>query len=123
MITAKPSLGQTVIYKSKIDNGLGNDVLSPAMIIRTRATTVAQVVDRWSTEPTTVASASDGTVSHETAGRPADFVAELPDDNTVDLIVFGLGKTYREYAVPVGMGRGQWSHPSAYASSVGAWGP
>ena len=29
----------------------------------------------------------------------------------VDLIVDGLGKTYREYAVPMGEGRGQWSWP------------
>ena len=56
-------------------------------------------------------SASDPSVTHETTARPDSFVAELPDDDTVDLIVFGLGRSYREYAVPQGDGRGQWSWP------------
>lgn len=107
----KPTIGRIVIYKSKIDNGPGNDVLSPAIVIRTRDTTVPAVVERWGPEPRTVASASDPTVTHETTGRPANFVAELPDDDTVDLLVFGLGKSYREYAVGKGDGRGQWSWP------------
>ena len=106
-----PTLGRIVIYRSKIDNGPGNDVLSPAMVIRTRATTVQAVVQRWGPEPRTVVSASDATVTHETAARPVSFVAELPDDTTVDLVVFGLGKTYREYAVAEGDGLGQWSWP------------
>jgi len=50
-------------------------------------------------------------VTHETAARPDGVVAELPDD-TVDLLVLGLGQTYREYAVPYGQGRGQWSYPN-----------
>lgn len=107
----KPAIGRVVIYKSKIDNGPGNDVLSPAMVIRTRDTTVQAVVDRWDAQPQTVALASDPSVTHETAGRPDDFVAELPDDQTVDLVVFGLGKTYREYAVSEGDEPGQWSWP------------
>ncbi len=107
----QPTLGRVVIYKSKIDNGPGNDDLSPAMVIRTRDTTVPAVVERWGTEPRTVASASDPTVTHETAGRPDGFVAELPNDQTVDLVVFGLGKTYREYAVSEGDSHGQWSWP------------
>ncbi|MEK8108671.1 hypothetical protein NKG94_34555 [Micromonospora sp. M12] len=107
----KPTLGRIVLYKSKIDNGAGNDVLSPAIVIRTCDTTVAAVTERWGPEPRTVASASDPSVTHETTGRPADFVAELPDDNTVDLLVFGLGKSYREYAVPMGEDRGSWHWP------------
>lgn len=107
----KPTIGRIVIYKSKIDNGPGNDVLSPAMVIRTRDTTIQEVADRWSTEPQTVVSASDPDVTHETAGRPDDFVTELPDDQTVDLVVFGLGKTYREYAVSEGDELGQWFWP------------
>lgn len=107
----QPTIGRIVIYKSKIDNGAGNEVLSPAMIIRTRATTVPAVIDRWGPEPRAVASASDPSVTHETAARPDSMVAELPDDDTVDLAVFGLGKTYREYAVPKGDGLGQWSWP------------
>ena len=108
----KPTIGRVVIYKSKIDNGPGNEVLSPAMVIRTRETTVPAVVERWGTEPRTVVSASDPAVTHETAARPDAFVAELYDDDTVDLIVFGLGKDYREYAVSRGNGLGQWSWPT-----------
>lgn len=107
----KPTIGRIVIYRSKIDNGPGNDVLSPAIITRTRSTTVAEVIDRWGPEPRTVASASDPAVTHETSARPEAAISELPDDETVDLAVFGLGKTYREFAVPFGDGRGQWSWP------------
>lgn len=108
----KPTLGRIVIYKSKIDNGPGNEVLSPAMVIRTRDTTVAAVIERWGPEPRTVTSAADPAVTHETTGKPASVVAELPDDETVDLAVFGLGRTYREYAVARGDGLGQWSWPA-----------
>jgi len=107
----RPTIGRVVIYRSKIDNGRGNDVVSPAMVIRTRDTTVSEVIDRWGPEPQTVASASDPTVTHETAGRPEGLVAELPDDETVDLVVWGLGRTYREYGVSRGDGRGQWQWP------------
>lgn len=107
----KPTIGHIVHYRSKIDNGPGNDVLSPAMVIRTRDTTVQAVIDRWGPEPTTVVSASDSAVTHQTVARPGDVVAELPDDDTVDLVVFGLGKTYREYAVSRGAERGQWDWP------------
>lgn len=104
----KPTIGDDVIYKSKIDNGPGNDVTSPAKVIRTRETTVPEVVDRWGPEPQTVTSASDSSTTHETVPRPEGVLAELPDDDTVDLVVFGLGRTYREYAVPHGDGRGEW---------------
>ncbi len=107
----KPTIGRVVIYRSKIDNGAGNEVLSPAMVIRTRDTTVPAVVERWGAEPRTVTSAADPSVTHETTGRPAGFIAELPNDTTVDLVVFGLGRTYREYAVHQGYGLGQWSWP------------
>lgn len=105
----KPTIGRIVTYRSKIDNGPGNDVLSPAMVIRTRDTTVPAVIDRWGPEPSMVTSASDPSVTHETASRPDGVTAELPDDDTVDLIVFGLGKTYREYSVSQGTGLGEWS--------------
>ena len=107
----KPTIGRIVIYKSKIDNGEGNDVLSPAVILRTRDTTVAAVIEQWGAEPRTVASADDPSVTHQTTGRPDGVVAELPDDNTVDLLVHGLGGDYREYAVSMGNGRGQWAWP------------
>lgn len=107
----RPSIGRVVIYKSKIDNGPGNDVLSPAMVIRTRDTTVRAVLDRWGPEPRTVVSASDPTVTHETTAKPDSVVAELPDDWTVDLVVHGLGRDYREYAVKQGDGRGEWQWP------------
>jgi hypothetical protein len=109
--TMNPTIGRIVIYKSKIDNGPGNDVLSPAIVLRTRATTVPAVIDRWGPEPTTVHSASDPSVTHETAARPTGVLAELPDDTTVDLLVHGLGKDYREYAVTQGDGFGQWQWP------------
>lgn len=110
-MTKLPILGDTVWYRSKIDNGLGNDVVAPARVLRTRSTTVPAVIERWGPEPRTVVTASDPNVTHETTARPAGVLAELPDDTTVDLIVDGLGKTYREYAVPMGEGRGQWSWP------------
>ena len=104
----KPTIGRVVIYTSKIDNGPGNDVRSPAIIIRTRDTTVPEVIDRWGQEPTEVGVPPD---THMTAPRPDALVAELPDDETVDLVVFGLGRTYREYCVPRGDGRGMWQWP------------
>lgn len=107
----KPTIGRVVIYKSKIDNGPGNDVLSPAIVLRTRETTVKDVIERWGPEPQTVVSASDPSVTHETAARPDNVIAELPDDYTVDLLVHGLGKDYREYSVSQGDGHGQWNWP------------
>ena len=108
----KPTIGRIVIYKSKIDNGPGNEVLSPAMVIRTRETTVAAVIERWGPEPATVVSASDPSVTHETTSKPESVVSELPDDETVDLVVFGLGRDYREYAVAHGSGLGEWEWPN-----------
>lgn len=104
----KPTLGRIVLYKSKIDNGPGNDVLSPAMVIRTRETTVLEVLQRWTSG--TQLAAMDGEL-YQVGNRPDGLVEELPDDFTVDLVVFGLGKTYREYAVPHGDRRGQWDWP------------
>jgi hypothetical protein len=100
------NLGSHVLYRSKIDNGEGNDVSSPAIVIRTKSTTLPAVTERWADSPTDV-HAHDGTV-HTTAARPPEFVAELPDDRHVDLVVFGLGKTYREYNVAYGPELGQW---------------
>ena len=82
----QPSVGRIVQYASK--NGDG--IISPAVILRTRATTNLEVIERWKT--------SEDTLSGK--GRPADLVPELPDDFTVDLLVWGLGGDYREYAVP-----------------------
>jgi hypothetical protein len=104
-----PTIGRIVIYKSKIDNGPGNDVLSPAIVIRTRAATVPAVIGRWGPEPALVG-AVDGEIVTISA-KPPTVVNELPDDDTIDLAVFGLGHTYREYAVSKGSGFGQWSWP------------
>lgn len=106
-----PTLGRIVIYTSKIDNGPGNEVKSPAIILRTKSTTVPAVIDRWGPEPRTVSSASNPEVTHETTARPDSVIAELPDDDTVDLLVHGLGKDYREYAVKRGNGLGEWNWP------------
>ena len=54
-----PTIGHIVHYKSKIDNGQLGDVVSPAIVIRTRDTTVPAVIERWGPTPRTVASASD----------------------------------------------------------------
>lgn len=105
----KPTIGRIVIYKSKIDNGPGNDVFSPAIVIRTKSTTVESVVDRWGHDPAKL-TAVDGSV-YETAARPDDFIRDLEDDWTIDIAVFGLGKTYREYHVSYGLGHGQWQWP------------
>lgn len=104
-----PRIGDPVTYRSKIDNGLGNDVFSPAIVLRTRSTCVAAVSRRWGPEPSTVVSAADPNVTHQTTGRPEGVVDVLPDELTVDLLVHGLGKDYREYAVVYGDGLGQWS--------------
>lgn len=107
----KPTIGRIVFYKSKIDNGPGNDVLSPAMVIRTKDTCVEAVSRLWGPEPRTVVSASDPSVTHETTARPEGVVDVLPDDDTVDLLVHGLGRDYREYGVRMGDDRGEWSWP------------
>lgn len=87
MNQAKPTIGRIVIYRSK----LGDGVVSPAIVLRTRETTNLEIIERWGPSP-------DGTLSGK--GRPEDLVAELPEDHTVDLLVHGLGGDYREYAVP-----------------------
>ena len=107
----KPSLGRIVIYKSKIDNGPGNDVLSPALIIGTKDTRVPEVIDRWGPQPSEVGPSPVDGKTHQTSARPEGVLRELPDDETVDLLVHGLGKDYREYAVRMGDGLGQWSWP------------
>lgn len=111
MTPLRPRLGDMVIYRSPVDNGKGNDVLSPAVVLRTRATTVATVISRWTPEQRKVVSLTDCSVVHETVGRPEGVVDELPDDHTVDLLVHGLGHDYRAYSVSRGRGRGQWMWP------------
>lgn len=108
-----PHLSDIVIYRSKIDNGTGNDVLSPAMVIRTRATTVAEVATRWADlAPGDTMVVGEPGGEHTTGARPDNFSVELESDEHVDLVVFGLGKTYREYNVAHGNERGQWQLPS-----------
>ena len=95
-----PTIGRIVHYSSK----LGDGIVSPAVVLRTRATTNLDVIERWGPGP-------DGTASGK--GRPAELVAELPDDTTIDLLVHGLGGDYREYAVPFSPepAPGTWSWP------------
>lgn len=81
-----PSVGRIVHYVSK----MGDGIVSPAIVLRTRASTRLDVIERWGPGP-------EGTVSGK--GRPPELVPELPDDTTVDLLVHGLGGDYREYAV------------------------
>ena len=73
-----PTIGRTVLYQT--DGRGGYRYSLPAVIVRTRA----------STDPKAVA-----------AGQ----VAELPDDNTVDLFVMSVGgESYGENAVPLSAG-------------------
>lgn len=83
----KPTVGRIVHYTSKHGDG----VVSPAVVLRTRDSTVPGVIDRWGPAP-------DGTASG--TPRPTGLVAEPPDDTTLDLLVHGPGGDYREYAVP-----------------------
>lgn len=100
------TVGRMVHYHSKHGDG----IVSPAVVLRTRASTNLDVIGRWGDKP-------DGTASG--VARPKDLVAELPDDETVDLLVHGLGGDYREYAVPFAYptpevtepGPGTWSWP------------
>jgi hypothetical protein len=107
-----PTLGRIVIYTSKIDNGSGNEVRSPAVVVRTKATCVPAVSQRWGPEPSTLRSARDSSVTVETSARPPDVAYVLEDDYTVDLLVWGLGRSYHEYNVKQGTGLGQWSWPT-----------
>lgn len=109
----KPTLGRIVHYVSKIDNGPGNEVISPAMVIGTKDTRVPEVIDRWGPEPSEVGPSPVDGQTHKTSSRPEGVLRELPDDDTIDLLVHGLGKDYREYAVkhdPDG-GLGTWHWP------------
>lgn len=83
----RPTVGRIVIYHSK----KGDGIVSPAIVLRTRESTNLDVIERWGDKP-------DNTLSG--VKRPDELVAELPDDETVDLLVHGLGGDYREYAVP-----------------------
>jgi hypothetical protein len=96
-----PSVGRIVIYNSK--NGDG--IISPAIVLRTRATTNLDVIERWGPSP-------EGTLSGK--GRPAALVAELPDDLTIDVLAHGLGGDYREYCIPYSAdgAPGTWSWPA-----------
>lgn len=97
----KPSIGRIVTYHSKVGDG----IVSPAIVLRTRDTTNLDVIERWGPSP-------DGTLSGK--GRPDALVPELADDFTVDLLVHGLGGDYREYHIPFSEdeGPGTWSWPA-----------
>lgn len=94
-----PTLGRIVIYTSKIDNGPGCNVTSPAVVIGTQATRVPEVIDRWGSEPSEVGPSPVDGRTHSTSSRPPGVLSELPDMYTIDLLVHGLGQSYREYAV------------------------
>lgn len=94
------TIGRIVHYCSK--NGDG--VISPAIVLRTKDTTVPGVIDRWGPSP-------DGTLSGK--GRPEGLVSELPTAEHLDLVVHGLGGDYREFAIPYAdtYTAGHWTWP------------
>jgi hypothetical protein len=102
----KATIGRIVIYESRMANG----VLLPATVIRTRDTTVVKSAVDWINGKSMTTDPASGDV-YENAPVPAAFEVELPDDDTVDLAVFGLGQTFREYAVPRGEGPQTWHWP------------
>jgi hypothetical protein len=108
----QPSIGRVVHYVSKIDNGPGNEVVSPAIVIATRSDLKAAVIERWGPEPTEVGPSPVDGKTHTTAPRP-DVEIALHDDETVHLLVHGLGKDYREYGVrhDEDGGLGTWHWP------------
>jgi hypothetical protein len=109
-----PYISDRVIYRSKIDNGDGNDVLSAAVVIRTRGTTVPEVMNRWGPSPDAIV--HEGKVVNP-APRPPGVEDELPDEMTVDILVNGLGRDYREYSVPFSpTERGCW-HWAPYSGN------
>lgn len=76
MISTQPRLGDRVIYRSHVGDG----VESPAMVLRTNDDTVREVLAKWE-------------------GAPEDLKFDL-DDGEADLLVHGLARDYRVYAVP-----------------------
>lgn len=82
-----PTIGRIVHYNAKVGDG----IISPAVVLRTRETTNLEVIERWGPSP-------EGTLSGK--GRPASLVPELPYDSTIDLLVHDLGGDYREFCVP-----------------------
>lgn len=97
----KPTIGRIVIYSSKIGDG----IVSPAIVLRTQDTTNLDVIERWGPSP-------EGTLSGK--GRPAALVAELPNADTIDLLVHGLGGDYREFCIPFddSGAAGTWNWPA-----------
>ena len=81
----KPTLGRVVLFQLNEDG-----VLSPATVIRTRATTVPGLLE---------------------AALIPGLDPELADDRTVDLVVHGLVNDYRAYSVPQGEGPHTWHWP------------
>ena len=80
-----PSPGRIVLFES----ATGSGTKLPAIVLRTRKSTDPEIIERWGPNP-----------SGETIPKPEGLVAELPDDYTIDLVIFGLASDYREYAGP-----------------------
>lgn len=101
----RPILGDIVIYRSPYETEAGQDVLLPAVVVRTRATCVPEVVEQWGT-----AWGDDSPPNQDRPelARPEGVVPVLPDDLTVDLAVLGLAYEFRAYTVRSGPNRGEW---------------
>jgi len=90
----KPTIGRIVHYTNGQANDEGRMVVLPAMVIRTRDSTVPGITYSW-----------DDNIP------PSSFVEELPDDETVDLVVHGHNTSHRVYTVPKGTGARTWQWP------------
>lgn len=85
-----PTIGRVVRYVSK--NGDG--IISPAIILRTRAATDPEVAASWEK------GGREGRPHKPLGSPPEGFQIELGSDTHVDLLVHGLGGDYREYNIP-----------------------
>lgn len=106
-----PEVGDRVTYVSERNDGVN----SPAVVLRTQATTNVELMKAW------VEGNPDSLSAVKTA--PEGVVVELPDNLTVDLLVHGLGGDYRRYTVSFsGDGEGgHWHWPvseSGYESHL-----
>lgn len=108
-----PFLGETVIYVSRNGDGIE----SPAIVLRTQATTNLEVLANWPEAPSlTVHYLEDALGTLSGKWRPAELVPQLETPFHVDLLVHGLGGDHRQFNVP-------FFQPMAVAGGSPDWVP